>query len=251
MYIQVFDDKLPLARAAAAHAVRLLAEAAADGRTARLVLGATPSQFDFLEALADTRDIAWERVEVFHLGEYVGLGIGHPASRRKALLDRFLHRVAVRAYHLLDAEVDPVATARRVGAELLAAPVDVACIGIGADGHLALNDPPADFEAKVPYRILRLEPGRRERLARTGAFSSPADVPSKAISITVPELMRARAIIAVVPGAHKAEAARNCLRGHVCPMRPASLLQEHRDVSVYLDRGSASRLDEAEASAAA
>lgn len=250
MYLQVFDDHLRLTHEAAAHTVRLLQDTLSRQPTARVVLGATPSQFDFLEALVDSRDVAWDRVEVFHLAEYVGLGIGHAASRRKALLDRFLHRVAVREYHLLDGEVDPVGTARRVGSAILTAPVDVACLGIGDDGHLALNDPPADFEAKVPYRILRLEPDRRQRLWREGTFPALADVPTKAISITVPQLMQAKAIIAVVPGGRKAEAARNCLRGHVCPMRPASLLQEHRDVTVFLDRESASRLDEPEANAA-
>jgi glucosamine-6-phosphate deaminase len=179
---------------------------------------------------------------MFHLDEYIGLPADHPASFRRFLHERLIDRVSIPRYNLLDGEKDPQAVIQQVGAALRAAPIDVAFVGIGENGHLAFNDPPADFDTTEPYLIVELDEACRRQQVGEGWFRSIDEVPAKAISISVRQILEAREIICVVPDARKAEAVRNSLDGPVTPAVPASILQTHPNATIYLDTASASLL---------
>jgi glucosamine-6-phosphate deaminase len=240
--LKTYRDRLTMSRAAARHAARALAEAIQARGEARLVAATGTSQFDFLEALTATREIDWSRVEMFHLDEYVGLPIDHPASFRKYLLERLIARTGITRYHLLDGERDAARVAQRVGRTLGEAAVDVAFVGIGENGHLAFNDPPADFATEQPYVIVTLDDACRRQQVGEGWFGSMAEVPLQAISMSVRQILKAREIICVVPDARKAPAVRACVEGPVSPAAPASILQTHARTTLYLDRESAALL---------
>jgi glucosamine-6-phosphate deaminase len=246
MQIRVFVDRQTMSRAAAGHAARALREAIDARQAARIIAATGASQFDFLEALtAPGQAIDWSRVEMFHLDEYVGLPLDHPASFRKYLLERLIGPAGIRRYHLLNGEGDPDRTALEVGHELAATPVDVAFVGIGENGHLAFNDPPADFETERPYLVVTLDEACRRQQVGEGWFASVDDVPTQAISMSVRQILKSRAVICVVPDRRKAEAVKSCFAGDVSPLAPASILRTHANTTVYLDRDSASLLDPA------
>jgi glucosamine-6-phosphate deaminase len=228
--------------AAARHAARALSVAIRTRGSARIVAATGASQFDFLEALTAAPDIDWTRVEMFHLDEYVGLPIDHPASFRNYLLERLIRKTGMTRYHLLDGEHDADHVAEQVGQEISRTPVDVAFVGIGENGHLAFNDPPADFVTDRPYLIVTLDAACRRQQVGEGWFASVAEVPSQAISMSVRQILKSREIICVVPDARKAQAVKACFDGEVSPMAPASILQTHANAMVYLDRESASLL---------
>ena len=242
MRIRVFQDKAALARAAAAQAADAIRGALAGRGTARILVATGASQIEFLAALAREPTIDWSHVELFHLDEYVGLGVEHPASFRKYLFERLILPLRIGRYHMLDGENEPERACREVGRELASAPIDVAFAGIGENGHLAFNDPPADFQTEQPYLIVRLDEACRRQQVGEGWFAQLGDVPERAISISVRQLLRAKTIVSVVPDARKAEAVRRCLEGPVSSLAPASVLQTHPDVTAYLDRESASLL---------
>ena len=200
------------------------------------------SQFEFLDALTTAPGIDWTRVEMFHLDEYVGLAIDHPASFRKYLLERLIRKTGMTRHHLLDAEHDAARVADRIGEEITRAPIDVAFVGIGENGHLAFNDPPADFATEQPYLIVTLDDACRRQQVGEGWFASVDEVPARAISMSVRQILKSREIICVVPDARKAQAVKACVAGEVSPMAPASILQTHANATVYLDRESASLL---------
>jgi glucosamine-6-phosphate deaminase len=243
MKIKVFGDKRSLGREAAHDAAALIQAAVLAKGAARIVAATGASQFEFLDALAGHREVAWTRVEMFHLDEYVGLGIEHPASFRKYLIERLVVPAGITRYHLLDGETDADATRRTVGRLIGEHPVDVAFVGIGENGHIAFNDPPADFETEDPYLIVSLDDECRRQQVGEGWFACLDDVPTQAISMSVRQVMKARAIVCVVPDARKALAVRRCLAGPVTPDAPSSILQRHGDVTVYLDTASASLLE--------
>jgi len=240
--IKIFDDKNSLGKAAAEHAARTLRETLQKQGNAHIIAATGASQFEFLDALTTTPDIDWSRVEMFHLDEYVGLPITHPASFRKYLLERLIHKTKIKNYHFLDGEGDPDAVALKVGKELSTAPVDVAFVGIGENGHLAFNDPPADFQVESPYIIVELDEVCRRQQVNEGWFATIADVPARAISMTVQQILKAKEIIAVVPDTRKAQAVKSCLEGEISPMSPASILRRHPNTTIYLDKNSASLL---------
>lgn len=242
MKVEVHEDRIASGRAAARRAAELIRAAIAARGKARILVATGNSQLAFLEALTAEADVNWSEVEMFHLDEYVGLSAEHPASFRKYLFDRFINKTRVGRYHLLDAEKDAERTCREEGAALAAAPIDVAFAGIGENGHLAFNDPPADFQTERPYLIVRLDEGCRRQQVGEGWFPTLADVPEQAISISVRQLLKATAILCIVPEARKAEAVRRCLEGAVSPLAPASILQTHPEATVYLDRESAGLL---------
>jgi glucosamine-6-phosphate deaminase len=182
---------------------------------------------------------------MFHLDEYVGLPITHPASFRKYLLERLIHKVGLTRYHLLDGEDDPREVARRTGELLQAAPVDVAFAGIGENGHLAFNDPPADFLTEEPYIVVELDEACRRQQVGEGWFANISEVPQEAISMSVRQILKAKEIISVVPDARKAQAVKRCVEGSVSPETPASILRTHPETTLYLDRESASLLSDA------
>ena len=243
MRIKTYIDRLTMSRAAARHAARVLCNAIAARGEARLTAATGASQFDFLEALTTTAGIDWTRVEMFHLDEYVGVPLDHPASFRKYLIERLIDKTGITRYHLLDGEGSVADVAQRVGRTLSDRPVDVAFAGIGENGHLAFNDPPADFETEKPYLVVTLDDACRRQQVGEGWFASVADVPKQAISMSVRQILNAREIICVVPDARKANAVRACVEGEVSPMRPASILQTHPSTTLYLDRDSAALLD--------
>jgi glucosamine-6-phosphate deaminase len=231
--------------AAARQAAATLRERLAHQPMVRLIAATGQSQIDFLEALTRDPAIEWPRVELFHLDEYVGLSIDHPASFRKYLLERLIRKAGIARYHLLDAESNPQEAAERIGRELTSAPVDLAFAGIGENGHLAFNDPPADFATERPYLIVTLDEACRNQQVGEGWFDGFDDVPRQAISMSVRQLLKAREIICVVPDRRKAEAVRACLEGPISPMAPASILRTHPGTTVYLDVESAGLLQPA------
>ena len=242
MIVRVFEDKFSLSKAAAEQASAAVRGAIHDRGYARIVVATGTSQMDFLDALTNTENIDWQRVEMFHLDEYVGLPITHPASFRKYLMERLIHKVGIAKYHLLDGDSDPVEVVRRVGNALRSAPVDVAFVGIGENGHLAFNDPPADFQTEEPYLIVELDDACLRQQVGEGWFASISEVPRRAISMSVRQILKAKEIICVVPDARKAPAVKLCFEGEVNPMAPASILRTHPAATIYLDRDSASLL---------
>ena len=231
-----------MSRAAADDAARILRDTISARGGARIIAATGASQFDFLEALTSAPGIDWSRVEMFHLDEYVGLPVDHPASFRKYLLERLINKAGITRYHLLDGERDAGRTAREAGREISAAPIDVAFVGIGENGHLAFNDPPADFDTREPYLIVTLDEACRRQQVGEGWFATIDDVPKQAISMSIRQILDAREILCIVPDARKAPAVKTCLEGPVSPMAPASILQTHPATTVYLDAASASLL---------
>jgi glucosamine-6-phosphate deaminase len=240
--IRVLKDKISLGRAAAEQAATSLRAAIKPTGRARLIAATGASQFEFLDTLTSLPDIDWARVEMFHLDEYVGLPASHPASFRKYLLERLIGKTGITQYHFLDPEGDPQAVVRRVGQELSSAPVDLAFVGIGENGHLAFNDPPADFTTDEPYLIVNLDEDCRRQQVNEGWFAMLSEVPTQAISMSVRQILRAKEIIAVVPDTRKAQAVKSCFEGEVSPLAPASILRTHQDTTIYLDENSAALL---------
>ncbi len=242
MIVKVFEDKHSLSEAAAEQASAAMRRAILDRGCARIIVATGASQLDFLDALAGAKTIDWRQVEMFHLDEYVGLPISHPASFRKYLLERLIRKVGIRKYHLLDGDGDTSHVVGSVGKALREAPVDVAFAGIGENGHLAFNDPPADFETEDPYLIVDLDEACVRQQVGEGWFANISEVPRQAISMSVRQLLKAREIICVVPDERKAPAVKLCFEGEISPMAPASILRTHPAATIYLDRESASLL---------
>jgi glucosamine-6-phosphate deaminase len=242
MQIRTYIDRDVMSRAAARHAAHALRDAIADRGAVRMIAATGASQFGFLDALTATPGIDWSRVELFHLDEYVGLPIDHPASFRKYLLERLITRTGIVRYHFLDCERDAEAAAERVGAELARSPVDVAFVGIGENAHLAFNDPPADFDTDRPYLLVTLDTACRRQQVGEGWFGSVEDVPPVAVSMSVRQILKSREILCIVPDARKAGAVKASVEGEVSPVTPASILQKHQNTTLYLDRDSASLL---------
>ena len=243
MLLRVFKDKISLGRAAAERAATAIGRATAERGVARIVAATGLSQREFLDALTKMPGVDWPRVEAFHLDEYIGLPVTHPASFRKILVDGFFRKTGITRYHLLDGDrPDPAAVAREVGKQLAAAPIDVAFVGIGENGHVAFNDPPADFTTEDPYIIVNLDEACRRQQVGEGWFGDISRVPKQAISMSPCQILKAREILVVVPDKRKAEAVQACFEGEISPRAPASILRRHPNVTVYLDRNSASLL---------
>ena len=242
MVTKIYEDKVSLGRAAAEQAASSLREAIKKTGRARIIAATGASQFEFLDALTAKPDIEWAKVEMFHLDEYIGLQVSHPASFRKYLRERLIDKTGITKYHFLEGEGDVPAMVRKVSAELTAAPVDIAFVGIGENGHLAFNDPPADFKTEEPYIIVELdEPCRRQQVGE-GWFNSLSDVPKRAISMSVRQILKAKEIFVVVPDARKAQAVKSCIEGPISPLAPASILREHANTTVFLDKLSSALL---------
>jgi glucosamine-6-phosphate deaminase len=245
MEMCIATDRIAMSRAAAAHAAASIRAAIEANGIARIVAATGASQLDFLAALVAEPGIDWSRVEMFHLDEYVGLPASHPASFRRYLREHLVTPAGLGTAHFLDVDEHPEAAAAAVGRELAERPVDVAFVGIGENGHLAFNDPPADFETAQAYLLVTLDEACRAQQVGEGWFASMADVPRTAVSMSVRQILEAREIVAVVPDARKAEAVRASLDGEIRPSVPASALRRHPHVTLYLDRPAASKLDDA------
>jgi len=240
--VNILEDKATVSGAAAEHAANSLSAClGAQGRV-RLVAATGASQLEFLEALTRTSGLDWEGIELFHLDEYVGLPATHPASFRKYICQRIIEKTGITQYHLLDGERDPQVVANEVGQALGSKPVDILFAGIGENGHLAFNDPPADCQTEQPYLVVELDEACRLQQVNEGWFVRVEDVPKKAITMSIRQILCAKEIIAVVPDARKAPAVKACLESEISPMAPASILRKHPNVTLYLDANSASLL---------
>ena len=211
---------------------------------ANIIVATGASQFELLEAIVLKPDIAWERVTAFHLDEYVGLPITHPASFRRYLWERFQRRLPrpLRAFHYIAGDGNPVAECDRLNALIKRHPIDVCFAGIGENAHLAFNDPPADFKTKKPYLVVKLDEACRRQQYGEGWFPSLKDVPARAISMSIQQILASRTIIVTAPDLRKATAVQLSLEGPVTNAVPSSILQRHADTRVFLDAPSASLL---------
>jgi glucosamine-6-phosphate deaminase len=243
MNITIFETKEALGAAAAREAGAALRKAIDDHGEARAIAATGASQFTFLEALQREPGIAWDRVTFFHLDEYVGLPDTHPASFRRYLRERIIEPLRPRHFELVNGNAeDPAAECLRLERVLRERPIDVAFVGIGENGHLAFNDPPADLTTGRAYLVVPLDEACRRQQVGEGWFASVADVPPTAITMSIPEILRTRQLLVIVPDARKAQAIHDCFDGPVSPLHPASALQQHGHVTIFLDRDSAARL---------
>jgi glucosamine-6-phosphate deaminase len=242
MVLKVFPDKKSLGEAAAAQAATAIRGAIRDHGAARVVAATAASQAEFLDALVKATDIDWSRVELFHLDEYIGLPVTHPASFRKMLLELLVHKTGIKNYYLLDGDADPAAVCDRVGRAIASAPIDVEFLGIGENGHIAFNDPPADFENEKPYLVVTLDEACRRQQVGEAWFADISQVPKQALSMSVKQILKAKEILAVVPDTRKAQAVKACFEGEISPMAPASILRRHSNATIYLDERSAALL---------
>jgi len=243
MLIRVFDDKKTLGQVAADQAATAIRRAISERGSARIIAATAASQLEFLDALTKTPGIDWKKVEAFHLDEYIGLPISHPGSFRKMLIEQLVSKTGITRYHLLDGDAaDPAAVVNEAGRQLASAPIDIAFLGIGENGHIAFNDPPADFETEVPYIIVNLDEACRQQQVGEAWFANISQVPTQAISMSARQILKAKEILAVVPDKRKAQAIKACFEGEISPMAPASILRRHPNATVYVDTNSASLL---------
>lgn len=244
MKIEVYDSKPELGKAAAIRAGEIIRQAIASRGQAYVIAATGASQFEFLDELV-RQNLDWSHTVFFHLDEYVGLPATHPASFRRYLRERIVDRVQPQAFHLINGEVEDVwGECRRVGELISRQRVDVAFVGIGENGHLAFNDPPADFETEQPYIVVDLDEACRKQQVGEGWFENIDDVPRQAISMSIQQILKSRSILCIVPDLRKAVAVKNCVELEVSPLRPASILQQHDDAILYLDSKSSSLLTE-------
>jgi glucosamine-6-phosphate deaminase len=242
MKITVHADAAALGAAAAAEVAQSIVAAVVARGRARVIVATGASQFTFLDALVARSDVPWPQVDAFHLDEYLGLPLSHPASFRKYLQERLFSRVPIGSAYLLDGEGNPSEVLEAASAAISAAPIDLCCCGIGENGHLAFNDPPADFETEQPYLVVDLDEACRRQQVGEGWFGGLDDVPTQALSMSVKQIMKSRAIFCMVPDERKSVAVQAALEGPVTPDVPASVLQTHPNMRIFLDPASASRL---------
>lgn len=243
MNIIIKNDTQGLGQAAGAKAAEMIKKVIHDKGGAQIILATGSSQFETLKTLINEPAIDWGKVTMFHLDEYIGLPITHKASFRKYLQERFLDKVPpLKAVHLIDGDNDPETECQRLAALIKAAPIDVALVGIGENGHLAFNDPPADFDTTSPYLVANLDHDCRQQQVNEDWFDNLAAVPPQAISMSVHQIMLSKNIICSVPGSRKARAVKNTIEQPVSNLYPASILQQHANCYFYFEKASASLL---------
>jgi len=244
--IVVAADRLQMGSWAAEHAAAELVRVIAERGQANLLIATGSSQFEVLDALSRHAEVDWSRVTGFHLDEYIGVSPEHPASFCGYLTSRFVDRVPLKQFHYLRGDGDTAQTMLEVGAHLIAqpsrAPIDVAMVGIGENGHLAFNDPPADFDCEDPYIVVKLDEACRLQQVGEGWFPDLASVPEHAISMSIRQIMKSAMIFCSVPDERKAAAVQQSVEGDVTPEVPASILQNHPQATLIVDRAAASQL---------
>jgi glucosamine-6-phosphate deaminase len=241
MDIKISNNASDLGKAAATLAVEILNDSLARNSEARIVVSTGSSQFEMFRALVKEK-IDWTKVEVFHLDEYIGLPVTHKASFRKYLYERFINLVPVKKFYGVDVEGDIAGCIGELTYELHKKPVDLGLIGIGVNGHIAFNDPPADFNTRDAYIIVKLNEQCKMQQVNEGWFKTIEDVPAEAISMSVWQIMQCRTIISVVPHLVKADAVKKTLTGKVTERVPATILKTHPDWHLFLDKNSASEV---------
>ena len=247
MNVVVCETKWELGDRSAGTGAALIRQAIGERGRANIIVATGASQLEMLAALVAAEGVEWGRVTAFHLDEYAGMPISHPASFRKYLKERFVDRLSPppAAFHYIDGEGDCPAECRRLGELILRHPIDVAFVGIGENGHLAFNDPPADFETDEAYLVVNLDEACRRQQLGEGWFATLEGVPTRAISMSIRQIMKAAAIVCTVPDRRKARAVRATLESEVGPEVPASILRQHDNCHLFLDTDSASLLSEA------
>ena len=235
MDLTICRDAKEMGQRAAMEAAEIIRAAIHDRGRANIVAATGASQFEVLAALVAAVGIEWSKVVGFHLDEYIGLPMTHPASFRRYLKERLVDRVPIGEFHYIDGQADPDSECRRVGELIAAAPIDVALVGVGENGHLAFNDPPADFQTEEPYIAVDLDEACRRQQLSEGWFPTLEDVPSRAISMSIGQIMKSKTIICSVPDRRKAEAVRAAVEGPVSPQTPASILQQHEQAKFFVD----------------
>jgi glucosamine-6-phosphate deaminase len=241
MQITICDNATELGVKASKLAAARLNEAIFKNGEARLVVSTGSSQFETLQSLTKEK-IDWPCVEVFHLDEYIGLPVTHPASFRKYLLERFINLVTLKRFHSVDVEGNIEEKMADLTGRIREKPIDLGLIGIGVNGHIAFNDPPADFSTRESYLIVTLDEQCRTQQVNEGWFGSLNDVPEKAISMTPWQILQCKTIISCVPHKVKSLAVRNTLINNVTEVIPATILKTHHDFNLFLDNNSASDL---------
>ena len=245
--VALYADRRALGLAAADHVSRILAQQLEAQDEVRIVVGSAPSQDEFFAALtaAPARDrVDWRRVVVFHMDEYVGLDATHPQSFRRYQETHFVSKVPLKAFHGIAGEAaDPAAACRDYARRVEERPIDLVCLGIGENGHMAFNDPPvADFADPLAAKIVALDPACRQQQVNDGCFPTVEAVPPQAITLTLRVFAEARHLSGVVPAATKAEAVAATLTGPIGPACPATLLRRHASARLFLEPASAARL---------
>jgi glucosamine-6-phosphate deaminase len=243
MKILIFKTKQAMGKKAAADGAAFIRQAIEQRGSANIILATGASQFEMLAALVQ-ENVDWTKVIGFHLDEYIGLPETHPASFRKYLKERFVEKVPIKAFHFINGENDPAAECQRVGKIIKEHPIDVAFVGIGENGHLAFNDPLADFEIDDPYLVVALDEACRRQQLGEGWFKTLDDVPNRAISMSILQILKSKAIVCTVPDSRKAEAIKNVAEGKITPDVPASILQQHSWIMLYLDENAAALLED-------
>jgi glucosamine-6-phosphate deaminase len=241
----IYKTKQEMGAAAAAAAARAIKKAIEEHGRANIILATGSSQFELLKNLVQAEAVDWSKVTMFHLDEYIDMVEDHPASFRKFLKERFVEKVSgLKAVHFVAGDTgDPEQECKRIGSLINEHPIDAAMIGIGENGHLAFNDPPADFETEEPYLVVELDEKCRKQQLGEGWFETLEAVPRQAISMSIKQIMKSKCLIVTVPDQRKAEAVKNALEGEVTPMCPASILQQHDNCKIFLDAEAASLLN--------
>lgn len=242
--VRVFKTKEAMGAAAATLGAEMIRKAIADRNEANIIVATGASQFEMLANLVQQAHIPWNCVTAFHLDEYVGLPLDHVASFRLYLWQRFVSRLPIplKAFHYINAEMDVAAECLRLGQIIDRCQIDVAFVGIGENAHLAFNDPPADFATVTPYHVVELDEACRRQQHREGWFPTLDDVPNKAVTMSINKIMESLSIICTVPDSRKAGAVSKSLKGGVTPSVPASILQLHEHVAMFLDEPAAASL---------
>ena len=245
MKIEVSTTKGECSVAAADRGAEILKQAIAAKGRASFIVATGASQFDFLKAMTEKEEINWRLTTMYHLDEYIGMNADHPASFRRYLKERLVDAIRPGTVHFIQGEADdPAAECRRINNIISRDKIDVAFVGIGENGHLAFNDPPADFDTELPYIIVELDDACRQQQFGEGWFASLDEVPNTAISMSIQQIMKSETIICTVPDKRKARAVKQCFEGKISPLHPASILREHHRTFVYLDDDAASQLSE-------
>ena len=243
MKVHISNNAKELGISAGLRAAELIKETIGQKGFANIILATGTSQFETIQQLISDPEIQWDRVQMFHLDEYIGLSISHKASFRHYLNERFIYLVpTLKMGHLINGELDPDQECARLADLILQNPIDVALVGIGENGHLAFNDPPADFDTEKPYIVVDLDEACRAQQMGEGWFETMNDVPRQAISMSIKQIMKSVHIVCSVPDERKAQAVTDCLTKPVSNIYPASILQNHAHVDLYLDTNSASLL---------
>ena len=242
--VEIHANRAELGRAAARAAAECLRGAIAERGEARAIFGCAPSQAEFIAALsAPASGVDWSRVTVFHMDDYVGLPPTHAQSFRRWLEEHLLSRVRAGKFHAIAAEEsDSAAVCQRYESLLRERPIDLVGVGFGENGHIAFNDPPADFDDPAWVKVVEMDEACRRQQVNDGCFPQLEAVPRRAITISVPVFRHARRLTAQVPGERKAAAVRAALRGPISPACPASILRTHPDATLFLEPASAALL---------